>query len=179
MFLEQIGYTCEVLDVGSHLREIIEGPETMTGNFLSKLMKEAKHVPEAFPVAATVEKLLKKNFDFFLADGIGRGMNELKMILDTLLKIVGERKISAVVINISEEEAKDHLLQRGREDDKEEIINARLASHRDHQMIIQDYLRSLWYLNYYLIDGNGTKKEVHQRILSRLSICPKHLTIKY
>ena len=166
----QSGYQCKTLDVGGHFRNLMKERKTEVVELFSGKMDQGILLPVAFPIAALTEAVVFSEWDFFIATGIGRRIEELKIAVN-LLHEIPKNKINAILINISEEEAEQRLLLRDRTDDQKDIIRKR----RIESCL---YIKKSWRhlqencpsVSVFKVSGHGTPEEVHKRVADRLNL---------
>ena len=69
-----------------------------------------------------------------------------------------------IYLDISEEEARRRLLNRGRNDDTLEVINNRLRNFNEQVLPLVDFYGN----RVVRVDGNGPKEEVNERLMYEL-----------
>jgi adenylate kinase len=102
-----------------------------------------------------------------LCSGIARRLEEAKSLDDVIGWL--ERPLpEALLIDISDEEAKKRLMLRKRHDDTEEAIDERLSWFKKDVGPVIDYYEQ--HERLYRVDGIGTVSEVFDRIKAALAI---------
>lgn len=162
------------IDTGQLLREQTRKPDTPIEKRLAGVMSSGGLVPSAFPITIWARSLLaiKESFDHVVIDGAGRKLIEARVLVELLL-FLEDMHIHVFYLDISEKEAVQRLLKRGRGDDHEAVIKNRFVFYRDTSegtCASIDYLRAHEQVNFYDIDGVGTIEEVHDRILSHVIV---------
>ena len=100
--------------------------------------------------------------DSFILDGFPRTINQAK-------GLEGITEIDKVVyIDVPDEEVKRRLLNRGRMDDKPEVIENRLKVYKEQTLPLIDYYESKGIL--VRIDGVGSIDEITERIERALNL---------
>ena len=105
-----------------------------------------------------------------LIDGAPRKLDEAK-ILDEAFKFYNLKNVNIVYINVSDQWSIDRLTGRGRADDKStDEIKKRLNWFETSALPAVEYYRTNPDYNFFDINGEQTIPEVHQEILSKLTI---------
>lgn len=146
-----------------------------TGDYLrSHLTEERKKQMSAGNLISDTEiiDIMSKCFEEtqtqngIIVDGFPRTIDQAKWLVQQHKK--GNIRIKAVIeMEVSEDVAKDRLLGRGRDDDKEEVIKKRRI---DYEKITRPIIN--WFneqnITVYTIDADGTIDEVHQDISKKI-----------
>ncbi len=167
--VEERGQTCQVIEVGRCLRAITATQHSsFVAESLAEVMSEGRLVPEIFPLYVLAKEVIETPLaDVVIMDGFGRRLPELKMVL-RLFGMV-KYQIDAVLLDISTDEARKRLFDRGREDDVPEAITQRICAYQGSTKVSLRYLRrNTEQVSFYKIDGVGTVDEVHQRLIDCL-----------
>jgi adenylate kinase family enzyme len=104
-----------------------------------------------------------------ILDGLSRRAYEAP-VLDDALKFYKREKPFVIIINVSDEWAKNHLLSRGRADDNKLDIDARLAWFKTNVEPTIDYFRNNDYYNVLEINGEQSIEDVHKEILAKTAL---------
>lgn len=148
------------LSTGEFLRMLVSG-ERRLEMLKGKLLEDSEMI-------ALVDKVLRliETEDEFILDGFPRTSKQAKWLLAQV--DAGLVNISYVVhLESSPEEVKSRLLNRGRQDDTPEAIEARFKEYEAVTLpIIQDFEKHG--VKVYHIDGSGTVDEVHERMLKKI-----------
>lgn len=148
------------LSAGQLLRDLHD-PE------LIAIMAEGRLVPDEYANDAIAGALRRaKDIDHVIIDGYPRNTNEAEWLIQN--QETHERAIQAVIVlNVSADEVHKRLALRGRLDDKEDVINARLEQYAAETGKVLD-LFTKHDIDIELVDGTGMVGEVHDRIESVL-----------
>lgn len=143
------------IETGAKLREFIKKPG-LTQELTGKIMDEGGLLPSFVPIwvwtGAFIESLTGK--EHIVLDGLSRQPYEAPILHDAL-RFYGRHDPIVVVINISNEVAKQRSLARGRTDDKKKDIDSRLAWYETNVVPTIDFFRKN---NYYkVLDINGER----------------------
>lgn len=102
-----------------------------------------------------------------IIDGSPRRLDEAEE-MDKVLEWLDRKNIKVLLVDITEDEAVKRLLKRGRADDSEDAIRARLAwFNTEAGLAIEYYEKSGRLIR---IDGLGTIEEIHERIKAALGL---------
>lgn len=149
-FIKDKGYTSE------RMRDIIAHGK-LAPDFITEWL-----LVDDFVQNLTEEKLL-------ILDGFPRTMNQAKT-LDSAMDYYQRTNIKVIHVDVSEEEVRQRMLDRGRADDKElDVINRRISWYNENVLPVLEYFRSE--LQYDVIDINGemSVQDVHCNILQKLN----------
>lgn len=163
-----------IIETGQILRDFKKEKDTLVKQLLADVMERGGLVPSAFPISGWVQTLLKEagHSEHIIIDGAGRKLLEAIIIVE-LLQFFPESHIHIVYLDVHDGEVMERLLKRGREDDKEDIINTRLEAYKDTETgttASLNFLRKSDDVVFHTVDGVGTIEEVHQRVRDMLGI---------
>lgn len=149
---------------GKQLRALVEG-QNYTAMLNRSIMEKGGLLPTFLSVYVFSEQLMHemKGDEHLLIDGFPRTEDQVP-ILDSALRFYKRENVSIVYINISDDEAIERLLKRGRSDDTEEGIRQRLAWTREHMEPILSWFRNNPMYRVVEVDGDASIEEVHARI---------------
>lgn len=122
-------------EMGKNLRELAKR-EDYTGKLANKILAGGGLIPYAISCAVFANFLMeniKTGEEHLVIDGFPRTADQVPT-LDSAMEYFARQKITVVCINISDEEALKRLIARGRSDDTEEGIRARLTWSREQTM---------------------------------------------
>jgi adenylate kinase len=142
--------------------------DTHTGSLINKTLSEGLLVPEFLPIWTWTDFFIQ-NFtgdEHIILDGVGRRANEVP-VLDSALQFFG-RNATLLVVDISEECARDRLISRGRSDDTDESISKRLSWYATNVVPAIDMFKDKHGHKIMVIDGERSIEEIHKDILSKL-----------
>jgi adenylate kinase family enzyme len=115
------------VETGARFRHFIQG-ERLSNRLAAQLYKDGKRQPDFLAIWVWGHTLLENmtGKEHLILDGTPRSYDET-VILDTAMKFFKREKPIVIHLNVSRRWSIDHLLARGRMDDKtEEDINRRL-----------------------------------------------------
>lgn len=164
--------TVVTIETGQLLRDMVKNEDSKAKQHLAKIMKSGGLVPSAFPVTTWVNALLgiQETYNHIIIDGAGRKLIEARAVVE-LLHFFNTTHIHIIYLKISDKEAINRLLKRGREDDRESTIKERLIQYKNKKtgtMASINFLRKSKETIFHEIDGAGEVEEVHKRVQARL-----------
>lgn len=156
------------VETGAHFRRIIE-----TNGYTAKILKIAlergERLPDNFAVW-TWTGFLFDNFtgqEHIFCDGCPRSLLEAEA-LDMLFKFYNRGKIVVVYVDVSREEAKKRLLERGRADDEPEDIDRRLDWFDRDVLPAIEYYRNNPKYKFIEVDGEQSREKIHEDLVALL-----------
>jgi len=157
------------VETGAMFREFMEDK-----NFSSRLTKETidrgELLPEFLPIWMWSDFLIK-NFtgeEHLVFDGVARHIGEAP-VLDAALSFYERRNPYLVYLDVSRARAFELLKNRGREDDDDKYINARLDWFDSEVMPSIEYFKNNQFYTFLNINGEQSIKEVHEEIVKKSS----------
>jgi adenylate kinase len=130
---------------------------TPLGKAVEPILAEGKLVPDEITIPLIREELLRTSNGFIL-DGFPRNLAQAQA-LDELLDELGRPLSAILLLELSDDIARDRLLRRarieGRVDDTPEVIDERLATYHEKTQPVVDH---------YLATGNLVKVHAERRI---------------
>jgi adenylate kinase family enzyme len=168
--LEQNGKTVKHTTTGGGFREFIKGD-----NFVAKCAREVNEVgglqPEFLAVwnwSNIFINTVGEN-DTVILDGAPRRINEVPA-LQSAISFLGYKNPVMIYVDVSEGWAKERLLARGRDDDKNiEEINKRMEWFEiDVLPVIDTFMRDPRYKTIH-INGEQSIEDVHKEIIAKLA----------
>ena len=163
-----------IIETGQLLRDIVEKKDTPTKRHLSDIMEHGGLVPSAFPISTWVNELMHRagNLNYLIIDGAGRKLLEAIIVLE-LLEFFPDTEIHVIYLKVPDNEVTDRLLERGRVDDKKDVIKTRLKMYKGKKTGTTasiNFLRKNRGVTFHTVNGVGTVEEVHQRVCDTLKI---------
>lgn len=155
---------------GEEFRRFIQG-DSYTKRLSKKIYEDGGLEPEFLAILMWAN-FLSENYngkDHVIVDGTPREIHEAG-VLHSIFDFYKLEKPRVVYINISEEEAEKRLLSRGRQDDNQRDIKARLKWFNTDVIPTIDFYRNNSF--YQLVEVNGEKdiEEVHKEIIERTGL---------
>jgi adenylate kinase len=152
------------ISTGDLLRDAVEN-QTELGKQAKAFMEQGKLVPDELVVGLIRERLQDDASVGFLLDGFPRNLSQGET-LTALLEENGVALDHVISLSVPVEELVKRMLGRGRSDDNEETIRARLEVYENETSPLCDYYRKRGVLRE--IDGLGSPEEISERILSQV-----------
>lgn len=152
------------ISTGDLLRTAVTN-QTDLGRRARSFMDEGKLVPDELVIGLIRERLEGDAAAGFLLDGFPRNVAQGEA-LSRLLAESGVALDHVLSISVPTEELVQRMLGRGRSDDNEQTIRARLDVYREETAPLCDYYRERGLLRE--IDGLGNREEISRRILAQL-----------
>ena len=153
------------LSTGDMLREAVQ-EKTKVGRLAQEYMARGQLVPDPAIIDLIGERLERPDcLPGYLLDGFPRTVGQAES-LDEYGR-GAQRPLDYVLeMQVEEDNLVARLLERGREDDKEEVIRRRLIGFREQTEPVAEYYQQQGILK--RIDGNATPDEVFDRIKAAL-----------
>lgn len=158
------------IETGKGLRTLT-GQDVHTGRLTKAILDEGGLLPVFLPVWVWTDALIE-NFtghEHMIFDGIARRLIE-SPVIDDALQFYGRKNTAVVHIDISREQAIARLKARGRYDDNDDDIKARLDWYDTHVIPAIDYFRNKERFRFFDINGEGSVEEVHKAIMRALGL---------
>ena len=152
------------ISTGDLLRTAV-GNQTELGRRAKAFMDEGKLVPDELVIGLIRERLESDADGGFLLDGFPRNVAQG----EALSGLLAENDVAldhVVSLSVPVDELVERMLGRGRSDDNEETIRARLEVYRQETAPLCDYYRQRGVLRE--VDGLGSPEEISRRILTQL-----------
>lgn len=156
---------------GDHFRNFISS-EGYTSDLMRDIITEGKLAPDFITGWLLVQALVKdfKEGQTLILDGFPRTQTQA-LTLDSAIDYYHRERVKIVHIDVSEDEVRTRLIERGREDDKaSEIIENRIRWYNENVVPTINYLRMK--PQYEVIDINGEQgiEEIQLEIIQRLNL---------
>ncbi|MEX0934998.1 MAG: nucleoside monophosphate kinase [Candidatus Paceibacterota bacterium] len=158
-----------LFDTGSALRGLMK-----EGGYTADLMRDSLNRGERQPVflaAQTWSRALVDNYtgkEHIIMDGSPRTLLEAE-VLDSAFRFYGIDPV-VIYLHISEEVARERLLDRGRADDTPEGINRRLAWYKREVTPVIDFYKDSDHTRFVEVGGEKEIDEVQDAIVEVLNI---------
>ena len=157
-------------EMGKNLREIAAGT-SYTQRRVAEVLREGKLIAYFVSAAVFSDYLMThlEGGEHLIIDGFPR-QKEQVAALDSAMQFYGRKLPTIVCINISDDEAVSRLMKRGRSDDTEESIRARLAwSHAETMPNIEWFRQNPAY-RVLDIDGERSIEDIQKDIRTQLGL---------
>ena len=156
------------LETGAEFRRFIQG-EGYTQRLSKKIYDEGGSQPEFLSVYMW-SHLIAENFkedEHLIVDGTPRRFHEAGA-LDSAFDFYSREKPYFIFLNIGKEWATERLTGRGRDDDNQDDIKARLNWYETDVVPAINFYRNNPKYNFLEINGEQTIEKVHQDIWDKL-----------
>jgi len=155
------------IDMGAELRAMVE-EGGHTGPLVQTVIGAGERMPDFMPIYLSTKKLVTQfsGAEHIIADGLARGADQTRAF-DDMMQFYGRGDYQIIHLTLSEDTAVKRLLERGRADDTESAIRARLMWNKQ---IVEPQLELLRGRGKVVhdIDGEQDATAVHRDILSAL-----------
>lgn len=156
------------IETGAKIREFLAG-ESHTAKLVKEVIDHGGLLPEFIPIWIWTNHLIGNfsgNEHLFL-DGLSRRIPEAP-VLDSALTFYGRRRRIIVFIDVSRTWSKTRLLSRGRKDDNDRDIEARLDWYDINVLpTVEIFKKDPRYI-FVRVHGEKTIDEVHKSIVSKV-----------
>jgi len=153
------------LSTGDMLRQARQDG-TPLGIEADRYMSQGKLVPDALILHLVEQRLLTPSCEQgYLLDGFPRTLGQAHA-LDEFLAKHGTPLTAVVELKADTDELVNRLAGRGREDDRPEVVRARLEEHARRTAVLSEYYGRDGRL--FAVDGTGTPDAVYGRIMDVL-----------
>jgi adenylate kinase len=149
-----------IIGTGVLLREVVKKEDDFSKRIQEEMAK-GEFVDDSIVsdlVKARLEEADCQNG--FILDGYPRSLEQLHLFDPKLEKVI--------YLRLSDNEVKVRLLGRGRDDDKEDVIENRFEVYHHETEPLIEYFKDLGILS--VVDGHGTVEEVQAKIKEALNL---------
>lgn len=155
------------IETGQKFRDFIT-ESSYTAKETKKIIDEGGLLPEFLPIWIWTEYLVRHigGNEHIILDGLSRRAHEAP-ILDSAMKFYKREKPFVISIELSDEIAAERLRNRGRSDDNNLDIEARLKWYKDNVIPAINYFKENSNYRFLSIDGARSIEEVHQEIVNK------------
>lgn len=157
------------IETGARFRKIIE-TAGYTAQMLKIALERGERLPDNFAVWTWTGFLFDQftGREHIFCDGCPRSLLEAEA-LDMLFKFYNREKIVVIYIDVSREESKKRLLERGRADDEPEDIDRRLDWFDRDVLPAVEYYRNNPRYKFIEVDGEQSREKIHEDLIALLS----------
>ena len=162
------------ISTGDSLRQAI-ADQSALGIEAQTYLEAGELVPDALIMALMRERLAKPDArGGWILDGFPRNLAQAQA-LDRLLQILGQPHPQAMNFNVATESLIARMLERGRKDDRENVIRRRLKVYQEKTSpLISFYKQRRCLIE---LDGNLPPEAVSQSIREKLSVAECNLLL--
>ncbi len=161
----------KAIKTGQLLRERSK-EDDFIGKKLNKSLSEGRLIPTPIVFNIWMPKIIKikeeSSAEGIIFDGNPRKFYEAKMLDEVFQLFEWNDDFTPIYIDISEKEAKERLLKRGRADDNEKEIERRLSWFKSDVLPVLEFYREKGIL--VEIDGEQSVEEVKEDIFKTLDL---------
>jgi adenylate kinase len=149
----------------------ISSQDTYISKRVKDTMDSGTLLPDSLTDGLVVSLLINKytGEEVLILDGYPRSLQQSETLAD-MMKFYGIDEVTVLVIDISEEEAVQRMMLRGRSDDNEQGIQKRINVYKDQVYPSLEHLQNLMKVATYEINGEQTVEEVHADIKKALEL---------
>lgn len=158
------------IETGARFRSIVE-TESYTAKMLKTAIERGERLPDNFAIWAWTDFLFNEytGREHIFCDGCPRSLLEAQA-LDMLFKFYNREKPTIVYIDVSREESKRRLMNRGRSDDESEDIDRRLDWFDRDVLPAVEFFRNNSKYNFVEVDGEQSREKIHEDLVALLSL---------
>jgi len=156
---------------GGLLREFME-TGTYTANKVKAILDEGGLIEVFIPIrawAGCLNENIKDNTEHLVFEGIAR-LEEEAHVLSGVFEFYERDVVDIVVLDLPDEVATERLKGRGRYDDNDEDIKARLAWYEENTTRSIKYFQSRERYRVHVVDASRSKEEVFKEIIEALEL---------
>ena len=156
------------IETGQKFREFQKGT-SLTSQYVKEILDQGGLIPEFMPIWIWTQVFvenIKTGREHMILDGLSRRADEAP-ILNSAMQFYKRENPFVISIELSDEVAAERLRNRGRADDNNLDIAARLKWYKDNVVPAINYLRNNPYYKFIAVDGNRPIEEVHKEILEK------------
>lgn len=136
---------------------------------INEIISQGKLVPDIITNSLFVSDLIYnlKKEDILIIDGVPRSEKQAEAVVQ-ILQFFSRQDAIVIELEVEDQEVKNRMFLRGREDDKEEAIKSRLNYYEDHVVPASIYFKEKSNFNYLKINGQGPILDIHLDIINNL-----------
>jgi adenylate kinase family enzyme len=160
----------EYIETGARLREF-SNEVGHTAHMVKDVMTTGGLIPSFVPIWIWTNYFIRyfDGNEHLILDGLSRRAHEAT-VLDEALKFYKREKPFVIIINVSDAWASQHLLSRGRGDDNNLDIQARLDWYKTNVEPTIEYFKNNEYYNVLEINGEQAIEAVHKEIVEKAGL---------
>jgi len=162
--------TVVYIETGKLLREFSKG-DGYSNKKVYDILDQGGLLEEFLPINLWSNRMINENTgnEHFVFDGVARRPDEAP-VLDSALDFYDIKDRHTILIDVSNDWAVEKLLKRGRSDDNEEDIRARLVWYDEYVKNSLKYYENNSEYKFHRINGEQTIEQVHSDILKALNL---------
>jgi adenylate kinase len=156
----------ESIHVGDILRDEIENDTTM-GKIVEKYLEKGDLVPGDVVIYEVFGRIKNSPKDIVLMDGFPRGLNQMKILGDTLLHEEGIELVSVIELKVSKDVARERLLPDNPSEEEIALFENKVKNYEEIIEKIEKFYEKDGLLT--VIDAEREREVVLQEIDQHLS----------
>ncbi len=156
------------LETGARFREFAQ-TDNYTARKLKAVMEAGDRLPDCFAIWTWSTLFIERmtGAEHIFCDGCPRSLLEAQS-LEHALNFYNRQQVNVVYIDVSREESRRRLLERGRADDQPEDIEKRLDWFEQDVLPAVEYYRNNKKYNFIELDGEQTREKIHADLVAKL-----------
>jgi adenylate kinase len=156
------------IETGARFREVVE-TDNYTARMLKRGMESGERLPDNFAIWTWTGFLFDKftGTEHIFCDGCPRSLVEAQT-LDLLLKFYDCENLTVVYLDVSREESKRRMIERGRADDQPTDVEKRLDWFDRDVMPAVEFYRNNSKYRFLEVDGEQTREKIHEDLIALL-----------
>lgn len=156
---------------GNIFRKLVQSGQ-YTGQKIKESTEAGKLVPDFITNGLFTSEMLhnlNSENQLLIFDGYPRSINQAEM-LDRVLKYFGRNSAIVVHVDVSEQEVRDRLTARGRNDDADmSALNTRIEFYNQSVLPAVEFYKNHEDYTLINVDGEGEVDNIHADIIAKLS----------
>jgi len=156
------------IETGARFRAFAE-QDNFSAKMLKGAMERGERLPDNFAVWTWTQTFIDSfsGREVVFCDGCPRSLPEAQM-LEHIFKFYNLTNLVVVYLDVSREESKRRLLERGRFDDQSNDIDKRLDWFDQDVLPAVEYYRNNPKYKFIEVDGEQTREKIHEDLVSML-----------
>ena len=157
------------LSTGDEFRKLIAEGDNFTSKKVDYIYEQGGRHPD-FLCVTILGNFFKNNFDpnkNLIMDGGLRSLNEAETVAD-IFDFYEVKNAKVFNLNVSHEWSVDKLKKRHRDDDNEQIFEAKKKWYEDEVVPAINFLKNNNSFDFHVIDGENSIEDVHKDIINKL-----------
>lgn len=158
-----------IFTTSDNLRAILDG-STFLKDKCKVVMSSGGLLPNTFTISAFARGMLENMTEdtSLIVDGYARSVPQAESLV-AICQFLDFTELLVVDLDTTDDEVINRMKLRGRSDDTDAGIAARMAFYQNDVMPAIEYFKNNSFCKYYKIDGNNTIPKVHEDIINSVS----------